>query len=162
MTNHSDWEAELAAFLDELSAVQGELLDLLSAKRKRLAVADLDGLAALGPRELELGARLEACQERRTQLLKSAQSQGLAGDSLQSLHAGMPSHQAAVQKNVRLTAARSRLLQQESLANWVLTQRTLLYLSQLLELIGTGGRSRPTYSKGQPASATGALMDRAA
>lgn len=159
---HSDWEADLAEFLNELSAVQGELLDLLAAKRGRLAAADLDGLAALAEREQDLTARLQACQDRRGEMLRQAQTQGLPGDSLQSLHAALPSRQAAMEKNVRQAAARSRLLQQESLANWVLTQRTLLYLSQLLELIGTGGRTRPTYSKGEPAAARGALMDRAA
>jgi hypothetical protein len=162
MTMHGDWEADLAGFLNELSAVQGELLELLSAKRSLLAMADLEGLAALGAREQELTERLESCHERRTELVREAQDQGLEGDSLQSLHAAMPSRQAALEKNVRQAAARSRLLQQESLANWVLTQRTLLYLSQLLELIGTGGRTRPTYSKEESGGARGALVDRAA
>ncbi len=162
MSNISEWEAALAEFLTELSAVQGELLDLISAKRLRLAAADLEGLASLGMREQELTARLQACQERRVKLLREAPSQGLPGDSLQSVHARLPSRQPSLEKNVRETAARARLLQQESLTNWVITQRTLLYLSQLLELIGTGGRRSPTYSKGAPAGATGALVDRAA
>jgi hypothetical protein len=161
MTMH-DWESDLAGFLNELSAVQGELLELLATKRRRLAAADLEGLAALNAHEQELASRLQACQDRRTQLLRRAQAEGLRGDSLQSLHATLPARQESLAQDVRQAAARSRLLQQESLANWVLTQRTLLYLSQLLELIGTGGRKSPTYSKGEPAGARGALMDRAA
>ena len=157
-----NWEAELAGYLNELSEVQTELLDLLAAKRKRLAVADLAGLADLSTREQELTVRLQSCQENRTQLLEQAQSQGLPAASLQSVHASLPAAGAEVGSNLRQAAARSRLLQQESISNWVLTQRTLLYLAQLLELIGTGGRRRPTYDKGEPARATGALVDRAA
>jgi hypothetical protein len=157
-----DWEVELAGFLNELSSVQAELLEVLSIKRRRLAEADLEGLSSLSQREQSLNARLQACQDRRTGLMRQAQNEGIVGDSLQSLHAGLAGRQPALERDVRAAAARSRLVQQECLANWVLAQRTLLYLSQLLELIGTGGRPRPTYSKGEPAGARGALMDRAA
>jgi hypothetical protein len=157
-----DWETELAGFLNELSSVQTELLDLLTTKRKRLAAADLVGLAELADREQELTARLHACQEARASLLRQAQTHGWPGDSLQSVQASRPQGSAGMDSTFRQAAARTRLLQQESISNWVLTQRTLLYLSQLLELIGTGGRRRPTYGKGEPACATGALMDRAA
>ena len=45
-------------------------------------------------------------------------------------------------------AERSRLLQHQSLTNWVLVQRSLLHLSQLIEIIATGGRPKPTYGNG--------------
>ena len=157
-----NWDAELGGFLNELTSVQAELLDLLRTKRQRLATADLEGLAALAPREQALTSRLQACQDMRAELLRQAGSQGLPGDSLQSVQAARPARSAALDSNLRQTAARSRLLQQESISNWVLTQRTLLYLSQLLELIGTKGRGCPTYGKGEPGCARGALVDRAA
>jgi hypothetical protein len=156
----TDWDAELAAFLNELSSVQSDLLDLLANKRKSLAAADLASLAALEQRERELTARLQACHNRRGELLRRAAQEGLPGDSLQSLQAALPSSEQAPQ--MRQAAAQTRLLQHQSLTNWVLTQRTLLYLSQLLEIIGTGGRARPTYGKGGSPGATGALVDRAA
>jgi hypothetical protein len=53
-------------------------------------------------------------------------------------------------------------LQHQSLTNWVLVQRTLLHLSQLIEIIATGGRLKPTYGKGSDHQAGGALVDRAA
>jgi hypothetical protein len=158
----TDWEVELAGFLTELSAVQSSLLDLLAAKRQLLATADLPGLEALAPKERELASQLEACQVRRGELLQQAQAQGLPGDSLQSLHAALPARSDGPQVNFRQAAAQTRLLQHQSLTNWVLTQRTLLYLSQLLEIIGTGGRPRPTYCMGEPQGASGALVDRAA
>ena len=61
----------------------------------------------------------------------------------------------------RLTG-RMDLLQHHSLANWVLAQRSLLHISQLLEIIATGGRLRPTYGKSEPVLARGALVDQEA
>jgi hypothetical protein len=42
-----------------------------------------------------------------------------------------------------------------------LVQKALIHLSQLLEIIATGGAFQPTYHKGGPVPAGGALMDRA-
>jgi hypothetical protein len=56
---------------------------------------------------------------------------------------------------------RARLLQHQSLTNWVLVQRTLLHLSHVVEIIATGGRMQPTYGKGAPVSAGGILVDQA-
>jgi hypothetical protein len=54
------------------------------------------------------------------------------------------------------------LLQHESLTNWVLVQRSLLHLSQLIEIVATGGRTQPTYGNGSRRLSCGALVDRAA
>jgi hypothetical protein len=158
-----DWEAELGGFLAELSATQQELLDFLVAKRERLAAGDDVGLAALQTRERELADRLQQCQQRRTGLLEQAAARGLPSSNLRSLSSAVPrAERKQLDAGMRQASARSRLLQHHSLTNWVLTQRTLLHLSQLLEIIGTGGRASPTYGKSAAQSAGGALVDRAA
>jgi hypothetical protein len=65
-------------------------------------------------------------------------------------------------KQIKESASRMRLLQHESLANWVLAQRTLLHISQMLEIIATGGRLLPTYGPGEPTLTGGALVDQEA
>ena len=55
-----------------------------------------------------------------------------------------------------------RLLQHESLTNWVLAQRTLLHLSQMVEIIATGGHTKADIWKSREPGARGALVDRAA
>jgi hypothetical protein len=52
-----------------------------------------------------------------------------------------------------------RLLQNQSITNWVLAQRSLLHVSQLLEIIATGGRLQPTYGEGETVNAVGSLQD---
>lgn len=158
----TDWEQELAALLGELSAVQAELLDLLAEKHRVLARAAPPDLADVQARETEILRRLQACYDRRGELLKRAGDEGLPADSVRSLADALPAAgRAQLRPRVRDAAARSRLLRHQSLTHWLLAQRTLIHLSQMLEIIATGGRPQPTYGMGAPAATSGALVDRA-
>lgn len=157
------WEGELTEFLAELSSAQDELLTVLNRKLELLATADAAGLEQLAPTEQSLAERLQACYQRRLELLDEARRQGLPGDSLRALSGAIPGERRKqFQAQVDQAADKSRLLQHQSLTNWVVVQRTLLHLSQLLEIIATGGRLRPTYGTGASASSGGALLDHAA
>lgn len=156
----TELEDDLAALLDELTNVQDELLSVLASKRACVAKSDLDGMLALQTTEEELGARLQSCHDRRGALLASARERGLACETLGQLSAHLPANRASEYgRQIAQTSARMRLLQHESLTNWVLAQKSLLHLSQLLEIIATGGRGKPTYSKGTAAREHGSLVD---
>jgi flagellar biosynthesis/type III secretory pathway chaperone len=157
------WESEIGGLLGELAEVQTALLGTLNDKRQLLADGNVQALSALAPREQELADRLQACHERRQQLLARANADGLPADSIQSLSERLPTDSRnRVNAIIREAAGRTQLLQHQSLANWVLVQRSLLHLSQLIEIIATGGRTKPTYGKGSDGAASGALVDRAA
>jgi hypothetical protein len=158
-----DWDGEITGLLDDLGAVQSELLDTLIAKRDAMATGNLDSLAPLQTREVELGARLEACHQRRASLLAKAQDEGFPGDSVAELAAALPAgHKESLSPQLRQVAQRTRLLRHHSLTNWVLAQRSLLHLSQLLEILATGGQIKPTYSQEETPHSRGALVDHAA
>jgi hypothetical protein len=162
MSISPSWETELAQFLTELSATQDELLAVLSRKLEYLATADSKGLDELGVVELALGERLQACYRRRCEMLERAGREGLPSDSLTSLASVLPGERRKpLEKRVAEAAGKSRLLQNQSLTNWVVTQRTLLHLSQMLEIIATGGRMRTTYGN-EEHGAQGGLLDHAA
>src|SRR5690242_10147435 len=78
-------ESALADLLAELSAIQTELLAVLTDKRHRLLTSDIAAMDALREREQELIARLQACQERRLALLAQAATEGLPANSLRTL-----------------------------------------------------------------------------
>ena len=161
MENQS-WENDIAALLNELSATQDDLFELLGLKRRMLVESDIEGMQRLEPRERELISRLEACQTQRGELLRRAAEQNLPGDSIRSLTRWLPAAtRAPLERRVEDAAHRSRLLNHQSLTNWVLIQRTLIHLSQLLEIIATGGRARPTYGKGAYGNSSGSLVDQA-
>lgn len=158
----TNWEQELGGLFEELSDAQGELITLLSDKGRHLAASDEDSLSKLQQREEELVARLQRCHDRRGALLEQAEAQGLPSDSLQSLASALsPSpRRREIDAQLQQSASQSRLLRHHSLTNWVVVQRTLLHLSQMLEIIATGGRLQPTYGKDASQHATGALVDR--
>lgn len=159
----NDWEAEVGALLQELSNVQGELLEVLGTKRDRMAAGDLEGMQQLQEQEEQLCERLNACHERRADLLKRAEQQGMPGDSIGNLAKSLSTGRSGELVNqVNDAARRVHLLQQLSLTNWVLAQRSLLHVSQLLEIVATGGRLKPTYGNGDSNPARGALMDQEA
>lgn len=162
MAVDATWETELAEFLTELSAAQDELFGVLKRKLSLLGAADAPGLEALGVVESGLAERLQACHRRRCDMLARAGRQGLPADSLRSLAAVLPAERRKqLQSQVAQAADKSQLLRHQSLTNWVVTQRTLLHLSQLLEIVATGGKPRPTYGREDSASSGGALLDRA-
>jgi hypothetical protein len=156
------WEAEIAALLGELADVQSALLATLVEKRNVLAKNDHQALPEMTAREQQLVDRLQACHERRQQLLSRAEAAGLPADSIGSLTDRLaPESRARLQAGIHEASQRSRFLQHQSLTNWVLVQRTLLHLSQLIEIIATGGRLKPTYGDGSDrvAATSGALVD---
>lgn len=163
-TSHAaTWETELGSLLAELSAVQSDLLAMLTEKRRILIARDLPALAAMQINEAELITRLQVCQDRRAALLARASEEGLPSSSLISLTAALPEEQRReLTPQLRDASARIRLLQHHSLTNWVIIQKNLIHLSQLLEIIATGGRPKPTYGKNDCARTGGTLVDRAA
>lgn len=166
MTTTTDalpWDDQLAEYLHDLSQVQDELLALLASKRESMAQRNLDSMQALQTSEEQLHERLQACHTRREALLAAAREQGLLGDSLGSLANQLPTgKRETLGKQVKDASWRMRLLQHHSLTNWVVAQRTLLHLSQMIEIIATGGRLQPTYGKSDAALGRGALVDREA
>jgi hypothetical protein len=157
------YETEIGALLAELADVQSALLSVLGDKRKLLVAGNVEALTAIGSREQELAVRLQACHDRRQQLLAQADGDGLPADSIQSLSDRLPeSSRKNVEASIREAANRSQLLRHQSLTNWVVVQRSLLHLSQMIEIIATGGRPKPTYDKGSGSHSGGSLVDRAA
>lgn len=160
--NQHAWDQQIASLLGELSAVQEDLLALLSQKRELIAKRDIPMLSAMQPEEKRLTQRLAECHANRQAMLAAASEQGLPGDSVKSLAAALPKTQRLrVTGDIESTRQRARLLQHQSLTNWVLVQRSLLHLSQMIEIIATGGKQRPTYGDSATANVGGALVDRA-
>ena len=156
-----DWGSEIGQLLAELSSAQQELLEVLRAKRTLLARGDVPGLSAVQDRELALVERLKACQQRRGELLSLAREEELPSDSIATLAATLPgSRREKLGKQVKDSRLQMRLLQNETLTNWVLAQRLLLHVSQMVEIIATGGRMKPTYAEGDSSlHARGALVN---
>ncbi len=157
-----DWESELAELIGRLNEAQQQLFELLSRKRQLLIGRDLVGLAELAPEEELLCAELQACHDRRQELLAQAAADGLPGDSIRSLASSLSKERSnTLQKPLDEAQKRSQLLRHHCMSQWVAVQRTMLHLSHLIEIVATGGQLKPTYGKGTASSQSGTLMDQA-
>ena len=157
------WESELADLLGDLLAVQGRLLAVVGRKRQCLMDGDLEGLSGIGQEEEELLSALHDCVTRRESLLQRAKEDGMPNRNIRTLAAALPqASRGRLASEVREASHRARLLQHQSLTNWVVIQRTLLHLSQMIEIIATGGQLQPTYGGGASAQSNGKLVDQAA
>jgi hypothetical protein len=159
LTESSVDVTQIADLLGELSQVQSELLELLQMKQRRMASQNPSELVPLMEREQELASRMQACHDRRAALLAQAKAEGLPGDSILSLSAAVEGGpRGPVSRQAKETQSRMRLLQHHSLVNWVLAQRALLHVAQLLEIVATGGRLQPTYGNGDNPALRGNLL----
>ncbi|NMC19030.1 MAG: flagellar protein FlgN [Thermogutta sp.] len=159
----SNWDTQLASMLNELSDLQRHSLDVLERKRRALATADMEGLARTTEEEGRIVERLQSFVARREALLEQAQREGLPCRGIRELATAVGGTGTAQRRQLLEAAGRARLLQIQALTNWMLTQKAVIHLSQLLEIIATGGRPKPTYDKGescQRLESCGALVDR--
>jgi len=157
-----DWEEAIAELLEELSQTQDELLAVLREKRRAMGNADITAMTELCPREEAVARRLRACHDRRGELLAQARQRGLPSDSIRGLSRRLGrAGGRELAAHCDAAARQSRLLTHESLSNWVVAQQSLLHLAQLIEIIGAGGRQKPTYGRDESACAGGALVDHA-
>lgn len=158
---------EIAAFLTELSSVQHRTLELLQRKGEMLGKSDVEGLARIAEEERTAIDDLQRCLDWRERLLEAAKSEGLPSDSIESLGARLSKEQpeeigaSKLSERIKHSSYQSRLLKHQGLTNWVVTQKTLIHLSQILEMIATKGRTRATYTREQ-ANTSGGLVDRSA
>ncbi len=162
-------EAEVASLLNDLLAGQGELMAVLNRKRNLLATMgtwcpmDREGLAAIADEEQRMLGVLQDCLTRRQALLARAAGAGFPSTSIQALTKALPPpHREPLVRQVATAGSRARLLQTQSLTNWIIIQRTLIHLSQLLEIIATGGRIQPTYGKAGASRTGGSLLNQEA
>ena len=156
------WELELAQLLGRLGNAQQQLLALLDRKRECLINRDGAGLSDLLPVEQELCLELQACHDRRQELLAQAAEVGLPANSIRSLAERLPNGGSqSLKLSLDEANQRSRLLRHQSMAQWVAVQRTMLHLSHMIEIIATGGQLKPTYGKGTAPTQGGTLMDQA-
>src|SRR5438046_1046289 len=113
---NDNYEIEIGELLKELADVQGALLAALDEKRRLLAAGNVESLSTMAGRERELADRLQACHERRQQLLARADADGLPADSIQSLSGQLPhANRESVQASIREAGSRSQLLRHQCL-----------------------------------------------
>ncbi|MGL6225438.1 MAG: flagellar export chaperone FlgN [Thermoguttaceae bacterium] len=146
------WETEISAFLSELSLLQEETLYLLKQKGDLLAQSKTEEIEAMKEHESQVLAKMTLLLQQREKMLQIAKAENLPHDSIESLAQRIdlesPENNRLGEK-CRQSVHQARLLQHQSLTNWVLTQRSLIHVAQVLEMISSRGKPRGTYNRRQ-------------
>ncbi len=156
----TSWEDRVAELLGELSQVQSYLLAVLGTKSGAIAKGDLESLAACTGHEEQLLLRLEQCHVHREQLLAAAREEGRPATTVEDLALSLDGpRRHELRQGVTDARRRMRLLQHHSLTNWVVTQRTLIHLSQMIEIVATGGKLNSIYGRPEAVASSGGFVD---
>jgi len=153
-------EQQTAEFLRQVSDVQAELLQVLNQKRELMIANDLEGMQQAQDSEQVLLARLQDLQDSRQELLMNAGERGLPNNSVKSLARALEDpNDRSMTRQASEAGNAMRHIQNETLTNFVLAQQTVLHLSQLLQIIATGGKIKPTYEADNASNQGGTLVD---
>lgn len=158
-----DWEDELTELLDDLLETQQSMLQLLDSKRTAMTSRNLEEINKLQPQEEALCQRLLDCQQRRSDMLEVARQANLPVKNLANLTKTVAKEIGPeIPNKVKEANNRSIQLKHQSLTNWIIAQRNLLHVSQLLEIIATGGGKTPTYGGNGESAQNGFMLDQEA
>ncbi|MDA7951954.1 MAG: flagellar protein FlgN [Pirellulaceae bacterium] len=156
-----DWEREVVSLIQLLWKVQDDLLKVLKQKREYIKTGDFEKCKTVETLEQSVLKRLQDCYTRRESLLALATEEGFSVENLSQLAKVVSKNSAPHLRNQLSEASmRMRFLQNECLTNWVLAQRSLLHVSQLLEIISSGGKEKSTYKQGKNVQADTAYATR--
>ncbi|MDR3197725.1 MAG: flagellar protein FlgN [Planctomycetaceae bacterium] len=159
-------EQEVVAFLNQLAMVQEKILDVLKRKQILLVKPDKESLAAITAEEELTLLLLQQTLDYREKILESAKKQEHNADSIRILCEQIfPKPNNEWRLLVDAAQNRNRQIRYLALANWTVSQKSLIHLTQILEIIETRGQGKTTYEpqKGKkPYSSGGGFVDRVA
>lgn len=162
----SAWLDELTRFAQVLDQSQQALLSVLRQRRQSLQNGTVLELERFNEAGRQAAQRLQVLGAWRQRLIADAQRDGAHGDTLvEILACEVTPATELLRGKLLLYQRRFAEVQREAWIEWVVTQRSSAYYTEVLELIAHGGKTSPVYSD-QPLSATpttgGVMLDAAA
>lgn len=156
----------LLAFFRELITAQDRTIDVLKRKQEMLVRPEKEKLESIGREEATVLAELERIQALRGAILNDAAGQGSKAETIQLLCEKLFPSQPEWRKLLESVEHRSRRLRFLATTNWTMTQRSMIHLAQMLEMIETKGQGKTTYKPQNGTDATqnsgGGFVDRVA
>ena len=156
-------KTDLLDFLNQLVETQKQMLDVLHRQQAVLVRPEKAALTAIAAEEETVREKMQQVLTRREELLTAARLQNISGDSIEQLCEHFFPHNIEVQK--KLDEARHRRDQIRLLAytNWTMSRKSMIHVSQILELLETRGQGKTTYHpRKNDGTSGGGFVDRVA
>lgn len=156
-------KTDLIEFLNQLMETQTQMLDVLRKKQTILVKPEKEAIKSVAAEEEEILRHMQAVLNRREELLTAARLQNIRGDSIEQLCGYFFPHHFDMQKMLGQIKSRTQQIQLLAYTNWTMSRKSMIHISQILELLETRGQGKTTYIP-QPDSkrSRGNFVDRVA
>jgi len=154
-------KAELQDFLNQLIEAQAQMLTVLHKKQAILVKPEKEAVAQISAEEEQTLGIMQNVLHRREELLTTARLQNIRGDSVEQLCTHFFPHNVEVQKILDEIKHRSHQIRLLAYTNWTMSRKSLIHVSQILELLETRGHGKTTYQPQTTPSRSG-FVDRVA
>ena len=156
-------KTDLIDFLNRLIETQKQMLAVLHRQQAVLVRPEKEAMALVTADEEVVREKMQQVFSRREELLTAARLQNISGDSIEQLCEHFFPRNIEVQK--KLDEARHRRDQIRLLAytNWTMSRKSMIHVSQILELLETRGQGKTTYHpRKDDGTPSGGFVDRVA
>ena len=154
---------DILDYLINLTEAQDEVLVLLHEQQAVLVKPEKEALESITAEEEAILEKMRKMLDSREEILTAARLQNIPGDSIEQLCGHFFPHNVSVRK--LLDGAKHRTQQISILAytNWMVGRKSMILISQIRELLETGGQGKTTYQPQPDApQSRGGLVDRVA
>ena len=156
-------KAEILEFLNQLIESQNQMLAVLQRKQAILVRPEKEAMAAISSEEEKTLVTMQNTLERREEILTAARLQNVPGETIEQLCEHFFPRNIEVQKLLNEIKHRTQNIGLLAYTNWTMSRKSLIHLSQILELLETRGEGKATYHpQSRTGSARGVSVDRSA
>jgi len=138
-------KADLQDFLHQLIEAQSQMLAVLHKKQAILVKPEKETMALIVADEEKALETMQNVLKRREELLTTARLQNIQGDSIEQLCGHFFPQNIEVQKLLDEARHRTQQIRLLAYTNWTISRKSLIHVSQILELLETQGQGKTTY-----------------
>ena len=156
-------KTDLRDFLNQLIEAQNQMIDVLRKQQAVLVRPEKETMALVSVEEEQALEKMQQILNRREELLTAARLQNNNGDSIEQLCEHFFPRNIEVQKILDEVKHRTHQIRLLAYTNWTMSRKSMIHVSQILELLETRGRGKTTYHPRQNTDTSGGgFVDRIA
>ena len=145
-------KTDILNFLNQMIEVQIQMLAILHKQQAVLVRPEKEAMASVATEEKKVLETMQGMLQRREELLTTARLQNIRGDSIEQLCEHFFPRNFEVQKLLNETKHRTHQIRLLAYTNWTMSRKSLIHVSQILELLETQGQGKTTYCPRSTAS----------
>ena len=155
-------KTEILNFLHQLIETQSQMIAVLYEQQKVLVRPEKEAMATVTTKEKEAIETMQCVLNRREELLTAARLQNISGDTIEQLCEHFFPRNLEVHKLLGEAKHRTHQIRLLAYTNWTMSRKSMIHVSQILELLETQGQGKTTYQRSQTNTSGGGFVDRVA